>query len=146
MYVFDEAFDVWGMGKRPGDYNQFFETDWEKDLSAFVRRDRCHPSVIIWSTGNEITERGGLNDGYVWAVKLAEAVRKLDPSRPISNGICSFWSGLDDALQEDQMRKWKESMTGGLQNADLGGKRDLLWEEYTEAFANGLDIVGSRSV
>ena len=142
MYVFDEAFDAWGMGKRPGDYNQFFETDWEKDLAAFVRRDRCHPSVTIWSTGNEINERGGLGDGYVWAVKLAEAVRRLDPSRPVSNGICSFWSGLDDALQEDQMRKWKASMTGGLQNADLGGKKDLLWEEYTEAFANGLDIVG----
>ena len=83
-----------------------------------------------------------MGDGYVWAVKLAEAVRRLDPSRPVSNSICSFWSGLDDALQEDQMRKWKASMTGGLQNADLGGKKDLLWEEYTEAFANGLDIVG----
>ena len=142
VYVFDEAFDAWGMGKQPGDYNQFFETDWEKDLAAFVRRDRCHPSVIIWSTGNEITERGGLGDGYVWATCLAEAVRRLDPSRPISNAICSFFNGLDDAIQEDQMRKWKASMTGGLQNADLGGKRDLLWEEYTEPFANGLDIVG----
>jgi len=59
MYVFDEAFDAWGMGKQPGDYNQFFETDWQKDLAAFVRRDRCHPSVILWSTGNEITERAG---------------------------------------------------------------------------------------
>ncbi|MBQ6257794.1 MAG: glycoside hydrolase family 2 protein, partial [Clostridia bacterium] len=67
MYIFDEAFDAWGMGKQPGDYNQYFETDWEKDLTAFVKRDRCHPCVVIWSTGNEITERGGLNDGYVWA-------------------------------------------------------------------------------
>ncbi|MBQ6564535.1 MAG: glycoside hydrolase family 2 protein, partial [Clostridia bacterium] len=51
MYIFDEAFDAWGMGKQPGDYNQYFATDWEKDLTAFVRRDRCHPSVILWSTG-----------------------------------------------------------------------------------------------
>ena len=142
MYVFDEAFDAWGMGKQPGDYNQFFETDWEKDLTAFVKRDRCHPCVTIWSTGNEITERGGLNDGYVWAEKLADTIRRIDPSRPVSNGICSFWNGLDDLIQAEQMRKWKESAAGGLQNADIGGKKDLLWEQYTEGFANGLDVVG----
>ena len=55
MYIFDEAFDAWGMGKQPGDYNQYFETDWEKDLTAFVKRDRCRPCVILWSTANEIT-------------------------------------------------------------------------------------------
>ena len=142
MYVFDEAFDAWGMGKQPGDYNQFFETDWEKDLTAFVKRDRCHPCVILWSTGNEITERGGLGNGYVWASKLAETIHALDPSRPVSNAICSFWNGLDNHLTEEQARKARESMEAGLQNADIGGKRDLLWEEYTEAFSNGLDVVG----
>ena len=142
MYVFDEAFDAWGMGKQPGDYNQYFETDWQKDLTAFVKRDRCHPCVTIWSTGNEITERGGLNDGYVWAAKLAETVRTLDPSRPVSNGICSFWNGLDDIIMAEQMKKRMEGLSGGLQNADIGGKKDLLWEQYTEGFANGLDVVG----
>ena len=143
MYIFDEALDAWGIGKQPGDYNQYFATDWEKDLSAFVRRDRCHPCVILWSTGNEIMERGGLNDGYVWATRLAETIRRLDPSRPVSNGVCSFWSGLDDELQEVQMRRWAEETQGGsLQNASLGGTKDLLWEQYTEAFTNGLDVVG----
>ena len=134
MYVFDEAFDAWGIRKQPGDYSQFFDTDWEKDLSAFVRRDRCHPCVILWSTGNEIPERGGLNDGYVLADRLADTVRRLDPGRPVSNGICSFWCGLDDELQE-------KAALGGLQNAE-SEKPDLLWEEYTEGFSNGLDIVG----
>jgi beta-galactosidase len=142
MYVFDEIFDAWGMGKQPGDYNQYFETDWEKDLTAFVKRDRCHPSVIIWSTGNEITERAGLGSGYVWATRLAESFRRLDGSRPVSNGICSFWNGLDDQLMTEQMKKARERAAGGMQNADISGKGDLLWEEYTEGFANGLDIVG----
>ena len=142
MYVFDEAFDAWGMGKQPGDYNQYFETDWEKDLTAFVKRDRCHPSVILWSTGNEITERAGLGNGYVWATKLAETFKKLDGSRPVSNAICSFWNGLDDHLTAEQMKKARERAAGGMQNADISGKGDLLWEEYTEAFSNGLDIVG----
>lgn len=142
MYVFDEAFDAWGMGKQPGDYNQYFDTDWEKDLTAFVRRDRCHPCVVIWSTGNEITERAGLNNGYVWATRLAETIRRLDPGRPVSNGICSFWNGLDDALQTAEFRRMADPDGQVVQNADAGGKENLLWEEYTEAFANGLDIAG----
>ena len=98
MYLFDEAFDAWGMAKRPGDYSQYFKSLWKEDLAAFVRRDRVHPSVIMWSTGNEIPERGGLNNGYKLATELAEAIRKLDATRPISNGICSFWSGFDDYM------------------------------------------------
>ena len=141
LYVFDEAFDAWGMGKQPGDYNQYFATDWQADLTAFVRRDRSHPCVIIWSTGNEITERAGLGDGYVVARKLAEAIHALDPSRPVSNAICSFWNGLDDDQQEAQLRRWQQARAGNLQNANFDGE-DLVWEELTEAFANGLDIVG----
>lgn len=142
MYVFDEAFDSWGMGKQPGDYNQYFATDWKKDLTAFVKRDRCHPCVILWSTGNEITERAGLGNGYLWAAKLAETIHALDPGRPVSNAICSFWNGLDNHLREEQDRRWKEDTAGSQQNADTGGEKDLLWEEYTEAFTNGLDVVG----
>ena len=139
MYVFDEAFDAWGMGKMPGDYNQYFATDWQADLEAFLRRDRCHPSVIIWSTGNEITERAGLGNGYSLARQLASRVREMDPSRPVSNGICSFWNGLDDEMTGEMMRKMKTSMG---QNADVLGERDLMWERVTEPFAAGLDLVG----
>ena len=131
MYIFDEAFDAWGMSKRVGDYSTYFASDWEKDLTAFVRRDRIHPSVIMWSTGNEIPERGGLNNGYTLSKKLADKIRSLDMSRPVSNGICSFWSGLDDRMaKEDQSQNAKE-------DADLS-----LWERYTEPFTNGMDIVG----
>ena len=132
MYVFDEAFDAWGMAKRGGDYNQFFAENWEKDLTAFVRRDRTHPSVILWSTGNEIPERGGLNNGYTLATRLAETIHRLDGTRPVSNGVCSFWSGLDDKMAEGMNQA---------QNAD-NGNRDLFWEKGTEPFTNGLDIVG----
>lgn len=132
MYVFDEAFDAWGIGKRGGDYHQFFETDWEKDLTAFVKRDRIHPSVILWSTGNEIPERAGLGDGYGKATKIAERIRSLDGTRPVSNGICSLWSGLDDTLAIGQNQA---------QNAGDGMKATL-WETVTEPFTNGLDVVG----
>ncbi len=144
MYVFSEAFDTWGIMKQPGDYNMFFESDWQKDLEAFIKRDRNHPSVIIWSTGNEIPERGGLNNGYTIATRLARFVKQLDSSRPVSNGICSFWSGLDDELTEQDLKKMQAFMSGeatGVQNMDFGAE-DLSWENYSEAFTNGLDIVG----
>ncbi|MCR5323338.1 MAG: DUF4982 domain-containing protein [Lachnospiraceae bacterium] len=132
MYIFDEAFDAWGTAKRGGDYSQFFENDWKKDLSAFVRRDRNHPSVIIWSTGNEIPERGGLNNGYYLATQLAETIRDLDGTRPVSNGICSLWSGLDDEMAKGQNHE---------QNAS-DGLTEIRWEKVTEPFTNGNDIVG----
>lgn len=131
FYIFDEAFDCWSIPKRPGDFSTHFESLWEKELTAFIRRDRIHPSVIMWSTGNEIPERGGLNNGYTWATKLALAIKKLDSSRPVSNGICSLWSGLDDNLIQKQ---------NSAQNA--GNSEEISWDKITEPFTNGLDVVG----
>lgn len=145
MYVFDEAFDAWSIAKQPGDYSMFFDSDWEKDLTAFIKRDRSRASVIIWSTGNEITERGGLNNGYTLATKLANTVKALDASRPVSNGICSMWSGNDDFLMEETLRQLTadtEDKTGSIQNASIGDDTDISWEMITEPFTNGLDIVG----
>ena len=132
MYVFDEAFDAWRIGKRGGDYHQFFESDWKKDLTSFITRDRTHPSVIMWSTGNEIPERGGLGNGYLLAGAIADTIHSLDGSRPVSNGICSFWSGLDDELAEGQ----NQAQNSG------EGLLSTLWETGTEPFTNGLDVVG----
>jgi len=132
MYVFDEAFDAWGIGKRAGDYSLYFDSQWEKDLTAFVKRDRTHPSVILWSIGNEIPERGGLGNGYTVATKLAETIHRLDGTRPVSNGICTLWAGLDDALA-----------TGRVQTQNAAeDQASVLWEYVTEPFTNGLDIVG----
>ncbi len=75
LYVLDEAFDAWGMGKQPGDYNQFFDTDWQRDLAAFVRRDRAHPSVILWSTGNVIPQ-------YLYSSKYPNALYLWAPHPP----------------------------------------------------------------
>ncbi|MDO4621995.1 MAG: glycoside hydrolase family 2 TIM barrel-domain containing protein [Eubacteriales bacterium] len=144
MYVFNEAFDCWGIMKQPGDYSLFFNEDWRGDLTGFVKRDRNHPSVVIWSTGNEIVERGGLNNGYTLAKQLADVVHALDSSRPVSNGICSFWNGLDDEKTEEDIKKMREMLSGeinSVQNVDFGAE-DLSWEIGTEPFTNGLDIVG----
>lgn len=144
LLVIDEAFDVWTMEKNVHDYSQYFKEDWKADMKAFILRDRNHPCIIMWSTGNEVPERGGLSDGYQWAARLAAYVRELDSTRFVTNAICSFFTGLDDEdnakFYEDLFRQAK-SGGGNLANFDSEfGKK--VWGDYTEAFAAPLDVVG----
>jgi beta-galactosidase len=57
MLVIDEAFDCWREKKTAYDYHLYFEERWQSDMLSMLLRDRNHPSVIIWSIGNEIPER-----------------------------------------------------------------------------------------
>ena len=76
--VMDEIFDGW-IKKAPQDYGaRFFDENWKKDLESWVRRDRNHPSVVIYSVGNET--RGKV------APDLVAAIRALDPTRPVTSG------------------------------------------------------------
>ncbi len=82
--VMDEAFDCWKEGKQPGDYGSLFEQWHEKDLEALVCRDRNHPSVILWSTGNEVPEQYNPELGI--ARYLTDIVHKFDRTRPVTFG------------------------------------------------------------
>lgn len=145
LYVMNEAFDAWGMGKQPGDYNQYFADHWKEDIKAFMLRDRNHPSVILWSTGNEIEERGGLGNGYALAAELADYMRSIDSTRLITNGLCSYWSGLDDKKIQEFAKRFAERLSDNpdiiLQNASTDST-DTYWEERSEAFVSSLDVVG----
>lgn len=86
--IVNEAFDVWRMRKVANDYHTLFDEWHERDLRAWVRRDRNHPSVILWSTGNEVEEQR-----HVFAFKLsrelAAIVGEEDPTRPVTVA-CNF--------------------------------------------------------
>ncbi|GAB3701068.1 glycoside hydrolase family 2 TIM barrel-domain containing protein [Spirosoma flavus] len=90
MLVIDEAFDMWQRPKKPQDYHRFFDTWWQHDLTAMIHRDRNHPSVILWSIGNEINERADPS-GLEITKKLADEVHRLDPTRPVTEALCVFW-------------------------------------------------------
>lgn len=86
MLVIDEAFDMWRRGKNPMDYHLYFDQWWEEDIRSMVKRDGNHPSVIMWSTGNEIPERGD-PEGVETSRMLADFIRQLDPSRPVTSAV-----------------------------------------------------------
>jgi beta-galactosidase len=142
LLVIDEAFDMWRMQKTANDYHLFFEDWWQRDMTAFITRDRNHPCIVFWSTGNEVTERAGLSDGYAIARRLADFVRSLDPTRPVANALCSLFNGLDDEdavkVREDVAERLA---SGGGQNM-TEGYADQIWGDRTEGFASHLDVVG----
>jgi beta-galactosidase len=95
MLVIDEAFDIWQSGKSGFDYSLDFRANWERDIEAMVGKDRNHPSVIMYSLGNEIIE-AGTPAGAATGRDLAEKVRILDPSRFVTNGVNGILAAIDD--------------------------------------------------
>ena len=86
MLVIDEAFDVWHSAKEPQDFSVNFRAHWEEVIRAMVLSARNSPSVIMWSIGNEIPYRA-TPEGLEWSWKLANAVKRLDPTRPVTAGV-----------------------------------------------------------
>ncbi len=84
--VMDEAFDMWEKSKTEYDYSNDWEEWHKKDLQDFIKRDRNHPSVFIWSIGNEIPEQWEERGAEI-GEELSQIVKKLDTTRPITAGM-----------------------------------------------------------
>lgn len=86
MYVMDECFDGWYVPKTYHDYARWFCDDWKSDLAAMVESARNHPSVVMYSIGNEVSETATEKGAEVCG-ELADFVRSLDATRPVTAGI-----------------------------------------------------------
>ncbi len=114
--VEDEAFDAWKTAKKPADYNKLFYAWHEEDLKAMVSRDRNHPSVFIWSIGNEVNDQ---NNPYI-SQSLRTIVKSEDDTRPVTSGC-----------------NWDQSGTNGFQKTlDIFGINYHVYKnEYERFFA-----------
>ncbi len=136
MLVMDESFDMWNQASNPEDYHRFFKEWWQRDIDAMVRRDRNHPSVIMWSIGNEIRERFEPL-GVETAKRLAARVRELDPTRPVTSAFNSvndradpYFAALDICGYNYNPDKYEHDH-GRLPNRIMVGTESFARESFT---------------
>ena len=87
MMVMAESFDMWIYPKCKNGYARFFKEWAEKDITNLVLNHRNHPSIVMWSIGNEIPEQGDKNAGVEWSTRLQNLCHELDPTRPVTQGL-----------------------------------------------------------
>ena len=83
MYIMDEAWDMWYQHKNPFDYATCWEENYSSDLTAIVNRDYNHPSVVMYSIGNEVTEPARA-EGVQKTKEMVDLLHQLDPTRPVT--------------------------------------------------------------
>lgn len=94
LLVMDEFTDMWEQPKNVDDYSQFFKDCWESDLESMLLRDRNHPSIIMWSIGNEIPN-WSIADASRIGKALSDKVRQMDSTRLVTQGITGAYIHLE---------------------------------------------------
>lgn len=149
MYILDESFDQWKVPQSKYDYALSFDVEWQKDLSALIRKDYNHPSVIMYCIGNEITDVALLH-GKAIAKMLYDFVQGRDATRAIiiaNNGLLNV---LTVKVAEQKAKaETKENVGSSDANeivAQLPKIMESLTAEMLEGIAGGVfetvDIVG----
>ena len=176
--VMDESFDMWRRKKTQNDYARFFDEWHERDLVDLVKRDRNHPSILMWSIGNEVLEQwssaeadtltleqanlilnaghdastlakeGELSVNSLLTRHLAEIVRKLDDTRPITAGCNEpdpgnhlFKSGAIDIIGFNYHHQWVKDVP-----RNFPGKPFIFSESVSALQTRGFYMMPSDSV
>jgi len=125
-----ESFDEWAIPKVENGYNRFFEDYAEKDIVNLVQATRNHPSIVMWSSGNEVPDQWG-EEGVKRAKRLQDIFHREDPTRPVTVGM-------------DQVKATLESGFGALLDIPGLNYRVHLYEEAFNKFPQGF-ILGSET-
>lgn len=145
--VMDEAFDEWRRGKVRQGYATFFDEWSQRDLSDMLQRDRNHPSIVLWSVGNEIPEQTRANGADVLR-PLVETCHREDPTRPVTSACDNIytdgavttqdflnlldvvgynyvdrWGGRRETFYADDRHQFPQRKMIGTENVCIGGVR-----------------------
>ena len=134
MYVMDETFDMWYNRKNPYDYGMDFNDWWERDTTAMVERDFNHPSVILYSIGNEVAEpfeQKGIDAGKA----LVDLCHKLDSTRPVTCGT--------NLMIISRAAKGQGIYQDGEQKTGTGGKKQKEGNNASLAFNIMASFIGT---
>ena len=129
MFVVDELFDYWTEGKQIEDSHLYFKENYINWIDDIVKNDINHPSIIMWSTGNEIPQKAGRGYGYQIAKSISDEIRKYDTSRLITHGLCGFWENKEESEKERA-------------TYDYGPDKIDYWADRTKITADTLDVCG----
>lgn len=143
VLVMDELSDVWNTAKTGFDASIGFDRRWERDVAGLVAKDRNHPSVILYSIGNEILELATPH-GATWSRRIAEEFRRLDPTRFITNGINGILANMDkmDDVLGELAEVDPNTLMAGLGEQMAASNASELVTTSTEESAAVLDVVG----
>jgi hypothetical protein len=119
MLVIDEVFDHWIVAKNPDDYHRFFQEFSDRDARRMVERDGCHPSIIMWSIGNEVPGRIE-PEGVAAAARLRADVLAVDSSRAVTAAICDW---------DNFRHSWNDHSEKAFLSLDAGGY-NYLYDKY----------------
>jgi Arabinogalactan endo-1,4-beta-galactosidase len=135
MLVMAESFDMWKYPKVKNGYNRFFD-DWaERDLTNLVNCHKNHPSIVMWSIGNEVPEQGSAAGAKI-ANRLQDLVHRLDPSRPVTQGL----DRVDNAV--------KSGFAGVMDIVGLNyrtGRYEFAYENTPQGFILGSETASTVS-
>ena len=163
MYVMNETFDGWYVPKTYHDYARWFEQDWKEDITAMVKSAWNHPSVIMYSTGNEVSETA-TEKGVKVCKMLTDYIHTLDDTRPVTAGVnvlLNVYTNMGIGVYKDkgdykpeplpQKKGYKEKKTGSAFFNAMAEKLGRLMffmaagkkgDRASKGAADGLDIIG----
>ncbi|MCM1268896.1 MAG: DUF4982 domain-containing protein [Bacteroidales bacterium] len=163
MYVMNETFDGWYVPKTYHDYARWFDAEWKNDVTAMVKAAYNHPSVIMYSHGNEVSETASQKGAEVCRM-LTDYIHELDDTRPVTAGVnvlLNVYTMLGVGVYKDkgeykaeplpQKGGYKEKKTGSAFFNAMAGKLGSLMfymaagkkgDKACKGAADGLDVLG----